>query len=80
MILYLLQMIVLQSQEHMKIMIHQYQSARKGEACQLWKNLAKQDKRFGHLEVFCENLPDQSWFVSTTTVTDKRIAEYIEKN
>jgi myosin-crossreactive antigen len=51
-----------------------------GGAWQLWKNLAKQDERFGRPEVFCENLPDQSWFVSaTTTVTDKRIAEYIEK-
>ena len=43
------------------------------------ENLAKQDERFGHPEVFCENLPDQSWFVSaTTTVKDKRIAEYIQ--
>jgi len=51
-----------------------------GGAWQLWKNLAKQDERFGRPEVFCENLPDQSWFVSaTTTVTDKRVAEYIEK-
>ena len=51
-----------------------------GGAWSLWKNLAKQDERFGHPEVFCENLPDQSWFVSaTTTVKDKRIAEYIQK-
>ena len=51
-----------------------------GGSWSLWKNLAKQDERFGHPEVFCENLPDQSWFVSaTTTVKDKRIAEYIQK-
>ena len=47
---------------------------------ELMENLAKQDERFGHPEVFCENLPEQSWFVSaTTTVKDKRIAEYIQK-
>ena len=51
-----------------------------GGSWQLWKNLAEQDERFGHPEVFCENLPEKSWFVSaTTTVRDKRIADYIEK-
>lgn len=51
-----------------------------GGSWQLWKKLAEQDERFGHPEVFCENLPENSWFVSaTTTVRDKRIADYIEK-
>ena len=37
-----------------------------GGSWNLWKNLAKQSSEFGHPEVFCENLPDESWFVSAT--------------
>ena len=37
-----------------------------GGSWNLWKNLAKQSPEFGHPEVFCENLPDESWFVSAT--------------
>ncbi len=51
-----------------------------GGSWQLWKNLAAQDPAFGRPEKFCENLPEKSWFISaTTTVKDKRIAEYIQK-
>lgn len=51
-----------------------------GGSWKLWKNLAAQDSAFGHPEKFCENLPERSWFISaTTTVKDKKVAEYIEK-
>lgn len=51
-----------------------------GGSWRLWKNLAAQDPAFGHPEKFCENLPERSWFISaTTTVKDKKVAEYIEK-
>ncbi len=51
-----------------------------GASWQLWKNLAAQDESFGHPEVFCENLPKESWFVSATITTlDDRITPYIEK-
>lgn len=37
-----------------------------GGSWNLWKNLAQQSPEFGHPEVFCKNLPDESWFVSAT--------------
>ena len=38
----------------------------------LWENLAKQDPDFGHPDVFCENLPERSWFVSATATLEIR--------
>lgn len=52
----------------------------KGSSWKLWENLAKQDPDFGHPEVFCENLPERSWFVSATaTLENKKIAPYFER-
>ncbi|WP_297817238.1 oleate hydratase [uncultured Lactobacillus sp.] len=52
----------------------------KGSSWKLWENLAKQDPAFGHPEVFSENLPERSWFVSaTTTLKDKTLAPYFER-
>ncbi|WP_333583245.1 oleate hydratase [Lactobacillus acetotolerans] len=52
----------------------------KGSSWKLWENLAKQDSEFGHPEVFCENIPDRSWFVSaTTTLKNKKLAPYFER-
>ncbi len=52
----------------------------KGSSWKLWKNLAKQDPDFGHPDVFCENLPERSWFVSATaTLENKKIAPYFER-
>lgn len=51
-----------------------------GGSWTLWKNLAAQDEDFGHPEKFCENLPNESWFVSATVTTlDDKITPYIEK-
>lgn len=51
-----------------------------GGSWQLWKNLANQDASFGKPEKFCENLPEESWFVSATLTTlDDKVAPYIEK-
>lgn len=52
----------------------------KGSSWKLWENLAKQDPDFGHPDVFCENLPEHSWFVSATaTLENKKIAPYFER-
>ena len=52
----------------------------KGSSWKLWENLAKQDPDFGHPDVFCENLPERSWFVSATaTLENKKIASYFER-
>ena len=52
----------------------------KGSSWKLWENLAKQDPDFGHPDVFCENLPERSWFVSaTTTLKNKKLAPYFER-
>lgn len=52
----------------------------KGSSWKLWENLAKQDSDFGHPDVFCENLPERSWFVSATaTLENKKIAPYFER-
>lgn len=52
----------------------------KGSSWKLWENLAKQDPDFGHSDVFCENLPERSWFVSaTTTLKNKKLAPYFER-
>ena len=52
----------------------------KGSSWILWENLAKQNPVFGHPEVFSENLPERSWFISaTTTLKDKTLAPYFER-
>ena len=52
----------------------------KGSSWKLWENLAKQDPDFGHPDVFCENLPERSWFVSATaTLENRKIAPYFER-
>ena len=52
----------------------------KGSSWKLRENLAKQDPDFGHPDVFCENLPERSWFVSATaTLENKKIAPYFER-
>lgn len=51
-----------------------------GGSWSLWKKMVEQDSDFGKPEKFCENIPDESWFVSATVTTlDKKIAPYIEK-
>lgn len=53
---------------------------KKGGSWKLWENLAKQDSSFGHPDVFCENIPARSWFVSaTTTMKNKKYAPYFER-
>jgi len=52
----------------------------KGSSWKLWENLAKQDPEFGHPDVFCENIPERSWFVSATaTLENKKLAPYFER-
>ena len=51
-----------------------------GGSWQLWKNLAAQSPEFGHPEVFYDNLPKESWFVSATvTWKNLKIQPYFEK-
>ncbi|MGZ9842854.1 oleate hydratase [Weissella confusa] len=51
-----------------------------GGSWRLWQNLAAQSDAFGHPEVFCENLPDRSWFISATaTIKVPEIKPYIER-
>lgn len=51
-----------------------------GGSWRLWQNLAAQSDEFGHPEVFCENLPDRSWFISATATTKvPEIEPYIER-
>lgn len=51
-----------------------------GGSWRLWQNLAAQSDEFGHPEVFCENLPDRSWFNSATaTIKVPEIEPYIER-
>lgn len=51
-----------------------------GGSWRLWKNLAKQSEEFGNPDVFCDNLPDKSWFVSATvTWQNKEIEPYFER-
>lgn len=55
-------------------------SHEKGSSWKLWENLAKRDPGFGHPDVFCENIPERSWFVSaTTTMKTKKLAPYFER-
>ncbi|EPH59232.1 oleate hydratase [Enterococcus sp. AZ040] len=51
-----------------------------GGSWRLWKNLAAQSPDFGHPEVFYENLPEESWFVSATvTWQNFDVEPYLEK-
>lgn len=51
-----------------------------GGSWRLWQNLAKQSPDFGNSDVFCQNLPERSWFVSATaTIRNPQIEPYIER-
>lgn len=51
-----------------------------GGSWTLWKNLAKQSLEFGNPDAFCDNLPQESWFVSATaTWQNGEIDPYIER-
>ncbi|MEO1772364.1 oleate hydratase [Candidatus Enterococcus ferrettii] len=51
-----------------------------GGSWKLWKNLAQQSPEFGHPEVFCDNLPNESWFVSATVTWENfDIEPYISR-
>ncbi|MGX7264769.1 oleate hydratase [Enterococcus crotali] len=51
-----------------------------GGSWNLWKNLAKQSPEFGNPDVFCENLPEESWFVSATVTWENfDIEPYISR-
>ena len=51
-----------------------------GGSWKLWNSLAKQSPEFGHPEVFYENLPDESWFVSATVTWENfDIEPYISR-
>ena len=50
-----------------------------GASWQLWKNLAAQDERFGHPDVFCKDIPKANWRMSATiTFKNNDIVPYIE--
>lgn len=50
-----------------------------GGCWELWKNIAAQDKSFGHPEKFCGNIAKSNWESATVTTLDDRIPKYIEK-
>ncbi len=41
-----------------------------GGSWTLWRNLAAQSEAFGHPDVFCEGIPERSWFVSATATIE----------
>lgn len=43
----------------------------------LWKNIAKQDKSFGHPEKFCSDIQKTNWESATVTTLDDKIIPYI---
>ena len=43
----------------------------------LWKNIAKQDKSFGHPEKFCSDIQKTNWESATITTLDDKIIPYI---
>jgi oleate hydratase len=50
-----------------------------GSSWGLWKNIAKQDKAFGHPEKFCSDIKATNWESATVTTLDDKIPKYIEK-
>lgn len=51
-----------------------------GGSWTLWRNLAAQSEEFGHPDVFCEGIPERSWFVSATaTIENTGVDPYIER-
>ena len=51
-----------------------------GGSWTLWENLARQSPDFGHPEVFYQNLPERSWFVSATaTIENTGVDPYVER-
>ncbi|WP_167958039.1 oleate hydratase [Anaerosporobacter faecicola] len=45
----------------------------------LWKNIAAQDKSFGHPEKFCSDTEKTNWESATITTSDDTILSYVEK-
>ena len=43
----------------------------------LWKNIAAQDKAFGHPEKFCSDVAKTNWESATVTTLDDKILPYI---
>lgn len=43
----------------------------------LWKNIAKQDKSFGHPEKFCSDIQKTNWESATITTLDDKLIPYI---
>ena len=50
-----------------------------GACWRLWRNIAAQDKSFGHPDKFCTNIKATNWESATVTTLDDRIPPYIEK-
>lgn len=50
-----------------------------GGSWNLWKNLAKQDKALGNPAKFCENLPAESWFISSSVTINDKVLPWFEK-
>lgn len=51
-----------------------------GATWELWEKLAAQSESFGHPAKFYQNIPTDNWVTSgTITLTDDRVAPYIEK-
>jgi len=50
-----------------------------GGCWKLWKNIAEQDKAFGHPEKFCSDINATNWESATVTTLDEKIPYYIEK-
>ena len=50
-----------------------------GDCWALWKNIARQDKRFGHPEKFCSDIAKTNWESATITTLDDKIPPYIRR-
>ena len=44
----------------------------------LWKNIAKQDKSFGHPEKFCSDIQKTNWESATVTTLDSKIGNTVD--
>lgn len=55
-------------------------TAEPGGSWTLWKNLAAQSPEFGRPDVFIDDLPERSWFISATaTIENTAVDPYIER-
>lgn len=50
-----------------------------GGVWDMWKNIAAQDKSFGHPHKFCSTPEKTNWMSATVTTLDDKIPPYIEK-